>query len=165
MRLVLKVFVMKSIDLWLSEYGESHTNPFNKLIHWFAVPVIYLTVFGLLWEVPKPAFFTPTWLNWATVLALPAMVFYFALSKVMGVSMTLFTVFVVWIVDWYVAQQLMPVAMLSVILFVIMWILQFIGHHVEGKKPSFFKDVQFLLIGPMWLMAFILKKLNINYNK
>ena len=39
--------------------------------------------------------------------------------------------------------------------FVLAWIGQFIGHLIEGKRPSFFKDLQFLLIGPAWLMAFV----------
>lgn len=154
---------MKSIDLWLSEYGESHTNPINKFIHWCAVPVIYFTVFGLLWDVPKPDIFTPSWLNWATILAVPAMIFYFSLSVVMGLAMTAFTILVVYLANWYHGLGMLHIAWLSLILFALMWVFQFIGHYIEGKKPSFFKDVQFLLIGPMWLMAFILKRLNIKY--
>lgn len=154
---------MKSIDLWLKEYSVSHTHPVNKFIHWCAVPVIYITVFGLLWSVPKPEFFAFSWLNWATILALPAMGFYFSLSTVMGLAMTLFTVGVVALVDWYAKLGLMSPALLSLILFAIMWVFQFIGHYIEGKKPSFFKDVQFLLIGPMWLMAFILRRANIRF--
>lgn len=37
-------------------------------------------------------------------------------------------------------------------IFVVAWIAQFYGHHVEGKKPSFFADLQFLMIGPLWLL-------------
>lgn len=154
---------MKSIDLWLSEYAESHTHPVNKLIHWCAVPVIYMTVFGLIWDIPKPESFTPAWLNWATILAIPALLFYFSLSLVMGLAMTFFTIVVVAILTWYQSLEWMPIALLSIILFAIMWVFQFIGHYVEGKKPSFFKDIQFLLVGPMWLMAFVLKRLNIKY--
>ena len=47
--------------------------------------------------------------------------------------------------------------------FVLSWIFQFIGHKIEGKKPSFLKDLQFLLVGPAWLLHFILKKLGIRY--
>ena len=46
-------------------------------------------------------------------------------------------------------------------IFVIAWIGQFLGHKIEGKKPAFFKDLQFLLIGPLWLLSFIYNKLNI----
>ena len=51
----------------------------------------------------------------------------------------------------------------SLIIFVIAWIGQFIGHKIEGKKPSFFEDIQFLLIGPAWLLSFIYNKLGIKY--
>ena len=51
----------------------------------------------------------------------------------------------------------------SLIIFVIAWIGQFIGHEIEGKKPSFLQDIQFLLIGPAWLLSFIYKKLGIKY--
>jgi uncharacterized membrane protein YGL010W len=53
--------------------------------------------------------------------------------------------------------------MISLGIFVIAWIIQFIGHKVEGKKPSFLKDIQFLMIGPAWLMHFLYKKLGISY--
>jgi uncharacterized membrane protein YGL010W len=49
-------------------------------------------------------------------------------------------------------------------IFVITWIFQFVGHKIEGKKPSFLKDLQFLLIGPIWLLHFVLKKLELNIN-
>jgi len=54
-------------------------------------------------------------------------------------------------------------ALVSLGIFVIAWIGQFIGHKIEGKKPSFLEDLQFLLIGPAWLLHFIYKKLGIVY--
>jgi uncharacterized membrane protein YGL010W len=155
--------MMKSIESWLDEYGESHTNPINKRIHWLAVPVIYITVLGLLWDVPRPDLFSSPWLNWATLLAVPAMIFYFMLSVAVGMAMTLFTIVVAVLINWFDQQQIMAVSLLSLILFVIMWVFQFVGHYIEGQKPSFFKDIQFLLIGPAWLMAFVLRWLKINY--
>ena len=50
---------------------------------------------------------------------------------------------------------------LSLAIFIVAWIGQFIGHKIEGKKPSFFEDLQFLLIGPAWLLSFIYNKLGI----
>jgi uncharacterized membrane protein YGL010W len=54
-------------------------------------------------------------------------------------------------------------AYISLGVFVLAWIVQFYGHKIEGKKPSFLKDVQFLMIGPAWLMHFIYKKIGISY--
>ena len=53
--------------------------------------------------------------------------------------------------------------MIFLAVFIITWILQFVGHKIEGKKPSFLKDLQFLLVGPIWLLSFVLKKLGIRY--
>lgn len=154
---------MKSIEIWLDEYGESHQNPVNKAIHWCAVPVIYACVFGLLWAVPTPQAFGSEWVNWATIIMIPVMIFYFMLSKVIAMAMVAFTLALAVLVNWYEGLALLSVAWLSIILFVVMWVFQFIGHAIEGKKPSFFKDVQFLLIGPIWLMADLLRRMGVKY--
>ena len=158
---VLETFMNKSVDVWLAQYGESHTNPINKLIHWVAVPVIYITVFGLLWDIPRPSIFTFEWINWATIMVLPVLAFYFLLSLTIGVAMTLFSAAMVAMLyclnQWLGQQQWLSLATLSLIVFVVMWVFQFIGHHIEGKKPSFFKDLQFLLIGPAWVFEKITK--------
>lgn len=154
----------KTADQWFDEYGESHQNPINKLIHWIAVPVIFFTVVGLLWAIPTPAIFDSVpYLNWATIFMVAAAVFYFKMSVFIGIGMVLFMVINVAILSWYEGLNTMAIWQLSVILFVVMWILQFIGHAVEGKKPSFFKDIQFLLVGPAWLMGFIFRSLKIKY--
>ena len=58
---------------------------------------------------------------------------------------------------------IMPLWLLCVILFVLAWLGQFYGHKIEGKKPSFLKDIQFLMIGPAWLMSFIYQKLGVKF--
>ena len=156
---------MKSITQWLEEYGVSHKNKTNKIIHYLCVPTIYMTVFGLFWSIPFPIADMPMWVNWSTVIAIPAMFFYFSLSFTVGLGMTLFSVLVVAFLQWWqlTIADTMSVLVMSVLVFVIAWILQFVGHHIEGKKPSFIKDVQFLLIGPAWILCFVYKKLNIRY--
>ena len=134
---------MKSITQWLAEYGESHTNYTNKIIHYLCVPAIYMTVFGILWAVPFPVSDVPVWVNWSTLIALPVMVFYFMLSAKVGIGMVLFSALVVVFLMWWQSNMAMTVLTMSIIVFIVAWILQFIGHHVEGKKPSFLKDVQF----------------------
>ena len=70
---------------------------------------------------------------------------------------------------YYIVLQLETVSffnnnellLLYLLTFIVAWIGQFIGHKIEGKKPAFFKDLQFLLIGPVWLLSFIYNKLNI----
>ena len=124
---ISKSIRMKSIEIWLSEYGQSHTHPTNKFIHWVAVPVIYLTVIGFMWDIPRPEVFIGPWLNWATLIAVPILIFYFMQSLVVGVAMTGFTLTCILLVAWFDQLTVMPVSLLSLILFVIMWILQFYG--------------------------------------
>lgn len=155
----------KSVDQWFDEYASSHQHPINKAIHWVCVPGIFLVMVGLIWALPVPALMTAIspWLNWATLMAIPVIIFYWLLSARLAVGLTLFTVVCLELVGWYEALQWMPLWATALILFVFLWIGQFIGHHIEGKKPSFFKDVQFLLIGPAWLMGFVYQRLGLTY--
>lgn len=156
---------MKSMTQWLDDYGVSHQNKTNKLVHYVCVPIIYMTVFGLLWSIPFPFADVPSWVNWSTVIAVPAMMFYFALSFTVGAGMTLFSALVIVFLQWWQATMgdTMSVLVMSIIVFVLAWLGQFWGHHIEGKKPSFLKDLQFLLIGPAWILCFVYKKLNIRF--
>jgi uncharacterized membrane protein YGL010W len=154
----------RPVDLLLAEYGDSHQNPFNKKIHWIAVPVIFWTVLALLWSLPVPALFAGiAYVNWATILLVVTVAYYMWLSVPLALGMLAFAL--VCIIDIAMFEAYMPVSLwkTAIAVFVVAWVFQFWGHHVEGKKPSFFKDVQFLLVGPAWLMSFIYKRLGINY--
>lgn len=155
---------MRSIQTWLDEYGESHRHPVNKRVHWVCVPLIVLSLIGLLWSIPVPAAWATEspLLNWGVLFIALALIYYYALSWRLALGMTLVTLIVITIV--YGASHL-PINLwvLSVAVFVVAWIGQFIGHRIEGRKPSFFKDVQFLLIGPLWLLAFIYRRLGAAY--
>jgi uncharacterized membrane protein YGL010W len=152
---------MRSAQSWFDDYGESHQNPVNKAIHWICVPAILFTVIALLWSVPVPGWMQP--LNWAIVVVVLAQLWYFATSPVIGFGMLVVNVFFLWL-SWRLEQWgIAPLWQIAVVIFVVAWIGQFIGHHIEGKKPSFFKDLQFLLIGPAWLLSFVYQKLGISY--
>lgn len=142
---------MKSLSDWLDLYAVSHQNPTNKLIHKVCVPIITFTVFGLLWCIPVPGFmsFHPL-SNWATFFGLFTLVFYARLSLVTFLLM-LGQVIVLLVLCQIVAANT-SLLYTSITLFVIAWIGQFWGHKIEGKKPSFFEDLQFLLIGPIWVI-------------
>jgi uncharacterized membrane protein YGL010W len=154
---------MQNITSLLDEYGDSHRNRLNKLIHWICVPVIVWTVVALLWSIPFPGNFeilgVP--LNWAVVALLLAQVYYFRLSLTLGLGLLGYNVLMIWLTVQIEAATTWPLWQTALLVFVIAWIGQFIGHIVEGKRPSFFKDLQFLLIGPAWLMAFIYRGLGI----
>ncbi len=149
---------------WFDEYSESHRNPTNKVLHWVCVPVILLSVVGLLWALPFPGALRSTspFLNWATVVAVLAVAYYFTLSATLGIGMIVVMLAMLAIVY---GLDLLPVPLwiTCVTLFVVAWIGQFIGHAVEGKRPSFFKDVQFLMIGPLWLLAHLFRRARIPF--
>jgi uncharacterized membrane protein YGL010W len=155
---------MRSLSDWLSEYGESHQHPTNKLLHWICVPPIVLAVLGLLWSVPVPAALAAAspWVNWATLAAATALIYYLVLSRSLGAGVLLAFVALLAIVQG-LAQLPWPLWVTSLAIFVVAWIGQFIGHALEGKRPSFFKDLQFLLIGPLWLIAAAYRRLRLRY--
>jgi len=143
---------MRPLQDWLTEYSTSHQNPVNKRIHWLCVPLITASIIGLLWTL-SPIL--------TLLLLILAMAFYARLSSRLFLLMSLFSVLivaVVWSLSMMVDSPLLQ-AGLYFGLFVIGWIGQFYGHAVEGKKPSFFKDLQFLLIGPAWCAEYMMNKL------
>lgn len=154
---------MRRLESWLSEYGESHQNALNKKIHWICVPTIFFSITGLLYAVKIPGNPDGFAFNLAIpVLALVAL-YYFRLSFPIGVGMLLFGIAclcMAWVLESFLP---LPLWASCLILFAAAWVGQFYGHSVEGKKPSFLKDIQFLLIGPAWLMHFLLKDWGIRY--
>ena len=159
---------MRKIDALLAEYGESHQNPTNKFIHWICVPLIFLSIVGLLASIPSGIVqsflgYGNPYANWAVVALIVVTVYYVSLSIWLSIGMAFFALLCIWLINLIAQFNLAPLWAISIGIFVLAWIGQFYGHNVEGKKPSFFKDVQFLLIGPAWLMHFIYKKIGIPY--
>lgn len=159
---------MKTPDQWFTEYGVSHKNATNKLIHWICVPAIFFSLIGLLAAIPHDflnSFFPAKYwdyTNYGSLALLLALLFYLALSPRLFIGMAVLAVLVAY-GNVAIENSSMSLWQFSLIVFVIAWIGQFIGHKIEGEKPSFFKDLQFLMIGPAWLMHFIYKKLGLRY--
>ena len=159
---------MRRIDELLVEYGESHQHSTNKTIHWICVPLIFLSIVGLVASIPAGLVQRVLgegnpYANWAAVALILVLIYYATLSLPLMFGMFLFSLLCLFIVRMISELNIAPLWMVSLIIFVVAWIGQFYGHKVEGKKPSFFKDIQFLLIGPAWLMHFIFKRLGIAY--
>lgn len=151
---------MRTFDQWMAEYGVSHRNPTNQLIHKICVPLIMLSVIGLFWSIPTPpAFESVPYLNWATLFIIGCLIFYITLNFIMFVGMLIMTAGMCWICAQLHEQGILLVSSISI--FVIAWIAQFYGHKVEGKKPSFLQDLAFLLIGPLWVLRFFYSKIGL----
>ncbi|MBS0379393.1 MAG: DUF962 domain-containing protein [Proteobacteria bacterium] len=155
---------MRTLDTWLTEYSQSHQHPTNKLLHWLCVPPIVLSVMGFLWALPVPEAFARAspWLNWATLVALATLLYYLVLSPRLALGVA--AAFALLLLLTSALSRLpWPLWETSLVIFVVAWIGQFIGHAIEGRRPSFFKDVQFLLIGPLWLLAAAYRSLSLSY--
>jgi len=160
----------RPVDIYFDKYAEDHRNPTNKLIHWICVPLIVFSLLGLTWAIPFPylkflgqynGFF-----NWASFLMAFCIFYYYKLSPLLSYIMLLivfgFSYGVIELDTWHKAGG-PALWLVCLIIFVASWAGQFIGHKIEGKKPSFLDDLKFLLIGPIWLLHFILKRFSIRY--
>ena len=149
---------MRTYTEWMDEYALSHQNPINILIHKICVPLIMLSVIGLLWCIPSPAIFLRVQgLNWATLFVSGALCFYFLLNRLMFVGMMIQSVVMLTVTSWMASRGIL--LWVSLVIFVVSWLFQFWGHKIEGKKPSFADDLAFLLIGPLWVQRALLKRM------
>ncbi|MFZ6673457.1 DUF962 domain-containing protein [Undibacterium sp. Xuan67W] len=141
----------RAVEQLLEKYAESHRNPTNEYIHFVCVPAIMWTVLGLIWAIHPVV---------AVGAALLALIYYVSLSIPFAAGMSLMAAVMLGILYALPASWILP---LSVGVFVVAWIFQFIGHKIEGKKPSFFDDLRFLLIGPLFVLGFLYRRLKISY--
>lgn len=140
---------MRALSDWLKAYGESHQNPINRKIHTIAVPGIYLSVVGLIWSIPSLNL-GGIHINWVWLAVIPVWIFYFRLSLSVFMMMLGYTLACIGLI-WAMEILQLPVLYISLVFFGVLWMLQFIGHKIEGTKPSFYEDLLFLLIGPIWV--------------
>ena len=160
----------REIDILLAKYSENHQNPTNKLIHWVCVPLIVFSIIGLISAIPFPylGFLGKynMFINWFSLVMAASIYYYLKLLPVLSYLMLFFfgiCYFFVVQLEYLEKAGGPALWQSSLVIFVLAWLGQFIGHQIEGKKPSFLTDLKFLLIGPLWLMHFILKKFNIKY--
>jgi uncharacterized membrane protein YGL010W len=139
----------------LDEYASSHQNPFNKKIHIICVPTIMFSILGLLWAIPSLDIMGE--FNWASFVSIFVMLYYLVLSRKYFFLM-IPVIGLMYFGNYFLALTHHLIS-ISVFVFIASWIFQMWGHKVEGKKPSFLKDLLFLLIGPIWVVKSVL---NIN---
>ena len=142
----------RKVDALLQHYGLSHTHPVNEVIHFVAIPAIMISLNGLLFAV-HPAL--------VLLLIAVSLVYYSRLSWPFPLCMLLLSSVMLALVDAMDAAGVLVQA--SVGVFVVAWIFQFIGHHLEGKKPSFFEDLQYLLVGPLFVLSKAFERLGVRW--
>ena len=149
----------RRIDRWFAHYSDDHRNATNQRIHLFAVPLILWSVVALLWCIPVVgSWFRPG--LWAALAMFFAWSFYFRASRRLGYGMLAVFVAMAWLTRWlHLALGTTQLTYLAVAVFVVAWVAQFVGHRIEGRKPSFLTDLTYLLIGPAWVLAKLYRKL------
>lgn len=141
----------RKVDQLLAHYGESHRHPTNELIHLVAIPAIMLSIVGLLFALHP----------WVAYVFLAASLVYYARLR----SVAFFATMAIGTLGLVAAVHAMGALVLpvSIVLFVVAWIFQFIGHKIEGKKPSFFEDIQYLWVGPLFVLSRLFLKLGVRW--
>lgn len=141
----------RDIDLLLARYSESHRNPVNELIHFVCIPAIVFSLLGILWAIHPVV---------ALAVVAAALVYYTRLSRPFALGMAAMAAVMLGLLNMLPEGT---VLVTSIGVFVLAWIGQFIGHHIEGKKPSFFDDLRFLLIGPLFVLSFLYRRMRLAY--
>ena len=139
----------RAIDVLLARYGESHRNPVNELIHIVCIPAIVFSLLGILWAL-HPAV--------ALLVAAAALAYYVTLSRAFALGMGVMVGAMLLVLAMLPDGTVLPTA---IGVFVAAWLGQFIGHHIEGKKPSFFDDLRFLLIGPLFVLSILYRRIRL----
>jgi uncharacterized membrane protein YGL010W len=135
---------MRSLEDRLTNYANYHRDRRNIVTHFIGIPMIMVAVTGLLSR--------PFW--WVAAAAgFSFCVYYFLLDLRFAIAMTAFFSLAVWAGNSIALQSTTVWLAVSLGLFVIGWIFQFLGHYYEGKKPAFFDDLANTLIGPLFIAA------------
>jgi len=156
---------MRPVQSWLDEYAESHQNSLNIVIHWICVPLIMFSIIGLLANIRLNIPFLSTYSQYShmgLVLIFLGSLYYLFLSRPLFLGMLPVSIIMLYSIQ-LISNQNYSLLKISLTIFILSWIGQFYGHKIEGKKPSFFKDIQFLMIGPLWLLSKLYKKLGIRF--
>jgi len=140
---------MKSLVDHLSQYAAYHRDPRNIASHFIGIPLIVVAVAVLL---SRPQW-VDGWISPAVLLALFSAWFYLRLELRLGLLMTMLLGLSVWLGHVLAQQGTMLWLSSGVGMFVLGWVIQFVGHHYEGRKPAFVDDVTGLIVGPLFVVA------------
>jgi uncharacterized membrane protein YGL010W len=142
---------MKSLADQLAQYADYHRDSRNVITHMVGIPLIVLAVATLL---SRPAFaIAPLVLSPAVLAGMIAAIFYLWLDTRFGIAMTLLLALSIWVGQVLAAQSTVLWLASGVGMFIIGWVIQFVGHYYEGRKPAFMDDLMGLAIGPLFIVA------------
>ena len=155
---------MTETDGWLSHFEDTHRDLRNPVVYWAAVPVVVVGTVGLLWSLPVPDEFfeiSPL-LNWGTAFLMAAAVYYFIISVSLAIGMLPFVIGVAGIQMWLTASGY-PLFRLSLGLLVAGIIGLWFGHRNQNGLRAVLDDLQFMMIGPAWLLSVLYRRIGIPF--
>ncbi|OZG74507.1 hypothetical protein BTA51_05770 [Hahella sp. CCB-MM4] len=142
---------MKTLVDHLSQYADYHRDRRNIATHFVGIPMIVFAVAVLLSRPALDVAGVPFTI--ALMLAVASSIFYLRLHVGLGVLMTGLMALAVWGGHRVAAESTMVWLSTGVGLFVVGWIIQFVGHYYEGRKPAFVDDLVGLVVGPLFVVA------------
>lgn len=154
--------LVRPVDRFFDAYSEDHRDATNQRLHVVCVPAIVWSLLALAHCVPLGGG-APSGLL-AAVLAVVAVAFWCWLSLPLGIGAGIAMALSFWSVA--MLHEMLGgggLALVGAVVFVAAWVGQFIGHHIEGRRPSFFTDLVYLMIGPVWVLAKGFRKAAIAY--
>lgn len=149
---------------WLQKIEERQDSASDPRIFWVSVFVLLIGVVGLLWSIPVPDEFfriSPA-LNWATALLMATLVYYFIISISLGIGMVPFLLGLVTLLMW-LADLSIPLAYTASVLIGIGVAGLSFGHFANGGLRAVLRDVQLVMIAPLWLLSALYRRLGIPY--
>lgn len=151
------------LENWFASYSSDHLNPTNQRLHIICVPLILWAVVALLWCIPVPgSLFGPG--AFAALAMFLTWSFYYRHSRALGAGMMLVFIAFACGTHWlYFRLGAANLAWLAFGVFALAWVGQFVGHHIEGRRPSFLTDLTYLLVGPVWVLAKLYRRLRLPY--
>lgn len=154
--------IARPVDRFFAAYSADHRDATNQLLHVLCVPAIVWSLLALVYCIPLGEG-APTGLL-AAVLAVVAVGFWCWLSLPLGLGTGLAMAVAFWsVAALHAALGSGGLAVVGAVVFVVAWVGQFIGHHIEGRRPSFFTDLVYLMIGPVWVLAKAYRKASLAY--
>lgn len=155
---------LKLADRWFDEFDAAHAPDGIGAWHWLTLPVAVLGFVGMLWYAPVPRAFvdsTPA-LNWGALFLMATVVYYFIVSITLAAGALPFVVLTIAALSW-LDQFDFPVGRICASLFLLAWLGQCALHRLRGGRPSCTRELQLLMIGPLWMLGKLYRRLGIPY--
>ena len=154
---------VRSIDLQFARYAHQHGSTTGRNIHGISGFAILWSMVALLWCIPVPGTLARTGI-WAALAMFFAWSYYYRLSRPLGLGMlAVFFVFGCLCRLFEMRLGLAALLWTAAAVFAIGGIAQFVGYRIEGRRPAFLGDLRYLLVGPLWVLARVYRRMGWKY--